>query len=102
MKKLTLFGSLLVLLQLAACAEGGGHLGDDCPPKAPCGNGVIDEANGETCDPGNGALNIPQALGGQTCQTMTSTPGQLLCTCGCQFDTSMCSAGTSNGGASGS
>lgn len=100
MKKLTLFGSMLLLaMQLTACAEGGGRVGDGCPPKDPCGNGVVDK--GEACDPGNGALNLDMNLNGESCQNLANTAGQLKCNCGCQYDMSMCMNNKAVGGTGG-
>lgn len=52
-----------------------------------CGNGVLDAALGEQCDPGP-----PLALGGQDCGSIGQgfTSGSLGCTATCTWDTSAC------------
>ncbi|PKN48103.1 MAG: hypothetical protein CVU59_00365 [Deltaproteobacteria bacterium HGW-Deltaproteobacteria-17] len=69
----------------------GGQLacGDDCTLDAAaceaagrCGDGLIQEAWGETCDASN--------LGGQTCQTLGFATGSLFCGADCAFDTGAC------------
>jgi len=47
-----------------------------------CGDGVLDDANAESCD--------GSALGGQTCEGLGYVTGALGCSTGCAFDTSGC------------
>jgi hypothetical protein len=67
-----------------------GELNSDVEPNACredcqlpwCGDGVLDDAFGESCD---GA-----ALGGQTCEGLGYGVGTLACAADCTFDTSQC------------
>ena len=62
---------------------------DDSSCGGRCGDSLVQEGNGETCDGGN--------LNGQTCQSLGYTGGTLECGAGCTYDVSGCAGRCGNG-----
>jgi len=98
MKNLTWIAPLFALaLSATGCTEGAGTTGDGCPPKAPCGDGMVDRMVGEVCDPGNAATGALMNLGNDSCTTLGMSGEGLLCDCRCQFDLGGCANGSQSG-----
>ena len=62
---------------------------DDSSCGGRCGDGLVQEGEGETCDGGN--------LNGQTCQSLGYTGGTLACGAGCVYDVTGCAGKCGNG-----
>ncbi len=62
---------------------------DDSSCGGRCGDSLVQEGDGETCDGGN--------LNGQTCQSLGYTGGTLACGAGCTYDVSGCAGRCGNG-----
>jgi len=80
--------------------EGSGYVGvspDGCPPRAPCGDGVVDTMDGEVCDPGNAATGAAMNLGGESCSSLGLGGDGLRCNCRCQYDLDGCTEGRMGG-----
>lgn len=69
--------------QLACNSDCDGFDTQGCSIPDTCGDGVVDDGEGEVCDGEN--------LGGQTCESMEMYPGELACRSDCSgFDVSGC------------
>ena len=62
---------------------------DDSSCGGRCGDSLVQEGEGETCDGGN--------LNGQTCQSLGYTGGTLACGVGCIYDVTGCAGRCGNG-----
>ncbi len=76
-----LAAGLCLALGVTACSD------DDSTD--PCGNGVIDTAEGEVCD--------GSELGGASCNSLGYSSGVLTCSDECTYDESTCSNSCGNG-----
>ena len=82
--------SLLSLIALLGCRDGGLKMIDVPPPPPPpeCGDAIIQE--GEDCDGSD--------LGAATCQSLGFDTGRLICNAAtCKYDTSLCVRRCGNG-----
>jgi FG-GAP-like repeat len=87
MRKATLL--TVLLCAVAGCRDTGRQNPPPPPPPEPCGDGIINNAEGEDCEGSD--------LDGKSCQSLGFDTGALVCGADCKFITTQCIKRCGNG-----